>query len=427
MKYPTSTSALPKFGESLKDALAAWEASAGPALVAALLAEASADNPDPRALASSLAAHAAELVASDYICICTEAPDGYMNVLGECGHPDGRLFGYLNERAATLALSAGGGEEPSVHSFTRNDPRTRSFLSFAIAVLAPKNRDRVLVAALRASGGEDASGFDPLALERLRWLLAVAAPMLAHVNRSLSVHNALRAETDAITFDSYAEVAHQLLFTHLSNIVPKSLDEVRSALISASQQPLEGDQEEFVRRIFDAVNVLDHYLSHAHLEAEADAQLPRPKQGPLHPANFLRATVEAFKERVRHVQVVVLDTAEAETAPVVRVDLAHLHRVVHGLIGIVASFTRSGAAVNLEANVTDTDVSFTFGHEGPLTDPDGLKRETLMAEALALAIGGAISVSRSAQGGSLITLRLPRADTPATETTENRRDLEVSP
>src|SRR5690606_31338034 len=228
--------------------------------------------------------------------------------------------------APSLAASPAGGDEPSVHTMTGADQETDHLISYAMGVSAPRNRGHVYLAVFRATPRQDEmTGFAPLELERLRWLTAAAVPLLDQANRVWSAKNALRAECGAIALTSYAAIAHQLLFANLSKVVHGYLSEIQAAITAASALPLGSEQDEYIGRVRDAANLLERFTSRPHLEAEADAPLPKELSGPLHPGRFLRVCVDRFKRRACHVQVEAIASGEPlDTLPVVRVDPVHL-------------------------------------------------------------------------------------------------------
>lgn len=417
MASETSKRSVPEFGKTISASVAAWERSAGAGLLVDLLSEPALSEPDPKSYANTMASRAAELVRSDYLCICTADAENQLKVIAEAGREDPRLLLYVDQHAGLLTSSSGGGGAPSVHSTTGSDPASGRCLSYALTVVAPKYQGRLYIAAFREAASErEVAGFGLIELERLRWFAAVITPLLAHANRLGSARNALRAECGAVTLSSYAAIAHQLLFTNVSKGVLAHLADVRSALSAASGLRTEGDQEEYLRRVMDAANLLERYTSRAHLEAEADARLPRDQVGPLHTKRFLEMCVASFTEQVRHVRVDVVSADQSlRELPVLRVDLSHLEKAISGLIGLAASWTPCGATLILESGVTPNDVWFRWIHYGTLSDPEGPTRDATIMEALAQAVGGAIVAGATPEGGTHFTLSIPREDSPATK------------
>lgn len=411
-------SSLLEFGKPLRTSLAEWEASEGVALLTDLLRDPALRPPDPAAFAHALAARAAEVTGADYACVCTIGSLRSIGIVAEHGRRDQRLLAYLDQRAATLTASPAGEDEPSVHTMTGADPRTGRLLSYATSVSFSRNRGRVYVATFREAPSQgELAGFDPLEVQQLRWLTAAVVPLLSQTNRAWSAKNALRAECGAIARTSYAAVAHQLLFANLAKVVKGHLSEIQAALAPVSAAPLEGEREEYVRRMRDAANALERFTGRAYLEAEADAPLPRETPEPLHPGRFLGICVKRFMSRVGHVRVEAVASDEPlDALPVVRVDLGHLEMVVQGLVGLLASLTFCDDVLLADAGIEPTHVWFRFSHAGPLADPEGLTREARMVESLAQAVGGLVTVTTTSTGGADFTLSVPRSDHTPIET-----------
>ena len=406
----------PEPGKPFKATIAKWELVYGADLLADLLAEPALLQAEPRTLAARLAARTAELIAATYACVCVMGPDDRLEVLAEHGAADARLRRYMDQRATSLAAASRGEPYASAHTTTERDAESERFFSYVMTAATPTDLVCFIAAFRDVNPEEGGVGFDPFELEQLRWFTASVAPLLTHANRTWSAQNALRAESGTMALTSYADIAHQLLFANIGDAVRGHLADIRSAVDAATAVNAKGEREEHLRRLADGANLLERYTSRAHIEAEADARLPRRGPGRLHPQHFLEVCATDFRGLAPHILVVTVATSPPEGGlPQVRVDLGHLYKCVHGLLGLLASFTASGAKLTLAANVTPYHVCFALGHDEPLADPDGLRREAPLIEALGHAIGGVVVMAVGEDGVARLNLCIPRVDTPEPE------------